>query len=138
MSKRDFYHDHVRDALTQVGWTFVKQSFGVPLADTRVEMDLLMEKAEADGSKTRIIIEVKNFREENAYVSELQKSIGQYLLYRDILAYHGYKHPLYLAVPVAAYANFLSSTVIRKLFERHEIKLLLFNPNDLTVLQWNP
>ena len=40
-------------------------------------MDLLMEKVEADGSETRIIIEVKNFREQRVYVSEPQKSIGQ-------------------------------------------------------------
>jgi len=101
-------------------------------------MDLLMEKVEEDGSKTRVVIEVKNFRDENAYVSELQKSIGQYLLYRDILEYQGYDYLLYLAVPTSVYKDLLRSALIHKLFQKHQIRLLLFNPQDQTLLQWNP
>jgi len=138
MSRTDFYHNHVRDALIKAGWVVVKQFFGAPLAYTRVEMDLLMEKVEEDGSKTRVVIEVKNFRDENAYVSELQKSIGQYLLYRDILEYQGYDYLLYLAVPTSVYKDLLRSALIHKLFQKHQIRLLLFNPQDQTLLQWNP
>ena len=138
MSRTDFYHDYVRDALIKAGWVVMKQFFAMPLADTRVEMDLLMERVEADGSKTRIVVEVKNFREEKAYVSELQKSIGQYLLYREVLKSKRYDYGLYLAVPIAAYTNFISSALIRELFQKHEIQLLLFNPQDSTLLQWNP
>ena len=110
----------------------------MPLANTRVEMDLLLEKTEANNSKTRIVVEVKNFREKSEYVSELQKSIGQYLLYRDVLEKQGYEYPLYLAVPITAYADFLNFDLIQKLFQKHQILLLLFNPQELTLLQWNP
>ena len=138
MSRKDFYHDYVRAVLQQAGWTVKREFITLPFANTRVHMDLLAENTAADGSTSTVVIEVKNFREETGYVSELQKSIGQYLLYRDILLNEGHAYPLYLAVPATAYASFLSAPLIRNLFQQHQIQLLLFNPQDPTSLRWNP
>lgn len=128
----------MKATLLAAGWTIVKDTFTLPLASSRVEMDLLVEKTESDGRKNRIVIEVKNFREETSYVSELQKSIGQYLLYREILDGQGYTYPLYLAAPITAYPDFLNTSVIRRLLQKYQIQLLLFDPQDPTLLKWNP
>lgn len=119
------------------GLILIKELFALPLANTRVEMDLLMEKVEADGLTTRIVVEVKNFREEGVYVSELQKSIGQYLLYREVRENEGYHYASYLAVPNTAYKEFLAFDLIRNLFQKNQICLLVFDPQDITFLQWN-
>jgi len=68
-------------------------------------------------------------------ITELQKAIGQYGLYRYLLERDEPERRLYLAVPQEIYSEYFSKEVIQGWLIREQIQLLIFDP-ELEVLQW--
>ena len=63
MSAKDFFHDHVRDALEADGWTITSDPFFVRVGKKNLPIDLAAERliaAERDAEK--IAVEIKRFR----------------------------------------------------------------------------
>src|SRR5262249_25578753 len=82
---RDFYHDHVVDALIRDGWTITHDPLMVRVGAKDVFIDLGAERflgAEKEGRK--IAVEVKSFigRSET---HELEVTLGQFVLYGAVL-----------------------------------------------------
>lgn len=138
MSRKDFYHEHVVAALQTLGWRIVHENFELPFFDSRVKIDILAELVETDGTKTLVVVEVKSFRERKTYVSELQKSLGQYLLYRDVLRSNGLPYQLLLAVPESVFLTLFQDKVVKPLFARQQVELITFNPVSQEIVRWNP
>lgn len=138
MSRKDFYHDLVRAALIKAGWGITDEQLPLRFFDTRLYIDLAAAKTEADGSVSRIAVEVKNFRDRFDYVNEFQKALGQYLMYRQLLQLRDLTHVLYLAVPENASSKFFQNELIQQLLVTHSVKLITFDPETQTIARWNP
>ncbi len=84
MSRKDTYHDLVKFALIKEGWRISDEPYFLD-SDPRLLIDLAAERmivAEKDSQK--IAVEVKSFIADSQ-VTELQKAVGQYGIYEEIL-----------------------------------------------------
>ena len=138
MSQRDFYHEHVRAALLAAGWTITQDPLTILFYGLRVGIDLGAERTEADGSKTRIAVEVKNFRKRSDYVNEFEKGLGQYLLYREVIETFAFNYTLFLAVPDDVYQTFFQNIIVNRLIQKHGLNILTYIPTTQTLVQWLP
>lgn len=104
--------------------------------DERWEIDLGAEKilaAERNGEK--IAVEVKSFLgRSRAY--EFHRAFGQYMIYFDALLEIESDRVLYLAVPVDVYEVFLSRPFYQKLIARRGLKLIVFDPIQIIIVEW--
>jgi len=83
---RDIYHDVVVQALTADGWIITDDPLRLAYGARDVYIDLAAElpiAAERDGQ--RIAVEVKSFIGASN-IRELELAVGQFVLYREILA----------------------------------------------------
>jgi hypothetical protein len=99
-------------------------------------VDLAAEKPIAlERDDERILVEVKSFLGKSFFF-ELERAVGQYIIYRDILEETDLDFKLYLAVPLDTYGQgfqrYLADTIIR----RNQIKLLVFDPIEEVVVTW--
>ena len=98
MPAKDIYHDIVKNALIKDGWTITHDPLVLRWGTTDVYVDLGAEQllaAEKHGQK--IAVEIKSFVGRSD-VDDLEKALGQYLLYHDILVQREPDRILYLAV----------------------------------------
>lgn len=137
MSRRDFYHEHVRNALIKAGWTITDDQLPLRFFTSRLYIDLAASKVEEDGSLSLITVEVKNFRVRVDYVNEFQKAVGQYIMYRHLLRSLDFSHTLYLAIPENDSRSFFRDASVQSLLAAHDIKLLIFDPTTQTIVRWN-
>lgn len=138
MSREDFYHKHVKAALVAAGWTIIADPLTLAFYASRVLIDLAATRTETDGTTSVIAVEVKSFRQRGEYVNSFQKGLGQFLLYRDLLARDELPHQLFLAVPDAVYMDFFADQDVRKLVEEYKLKFITFNPETQRLVKWNP
>jgi len=73
---------------------------------------------------------------EPSIINELEKAIGQYLLYVAILTEDEPERKLYLAVPGTAYNGIFSRPVVKRLVESLKIRFLLFDEVEGRITQW--
>lgn len=101
MSKRDTYHNIVKQAFIQEGWTTTHDPYSFD-ADPQRSTDLGAERViAAEKQATKIAVEIKSFLHESQ-VGELEKAAGQYRLYLRLLAIQEPERTMVLAVPIHA------------------------------------
>jgi len=99
MPAKDIYHDSVKNALVKDGWTITHDPLKLEWGGRDMYVDLGAERllaAEKDGQQ--IAVEIKSFVSASD-LDELEKALGQYVLYHDVLAELQPHRVLYLAVP---------------------------------------
>jgi hypothetical protein len=136
MARRDYYHNTVRLALEKDGWTITHEPMVLPFASTKLEVDLAGEKLVAEKGMVKIAVEVKNFLGNTMNVSELQKSYGQFVLYRTILSTAEPGRKVYLAVTEQAYQTVFSDAVVQKMLAESNVSLVIFDPTSETIVAW--
>src|SRR5690349_24371337 len=77
-------------------------------------------------SGRKIAVEVKSFLGKSG-ITELEKAIGQYVLYRSLLRWEEADRSLFLALPEEAYNAVLDSVSGEELISGEAIKLVLFD-----------
>ncbi|WP_016925277.1 element excision factor XisH family protein [Prochlorothrix hollandica] len=135
MPRRDFYHDSVKNALTKEGWRITHDPLILGDLELRVYPDLGAEKNVAERGMRTLAIEIKVFGAVGQ-ISELQKAIGQYVLYRSILRRQDLIRLLYLAVSAEIYSTLFQKQIILNLIQDENIRLLVFNPLTGEIEQW--
>ena len=138
MPRKDFYHDIVKRALLKDGWTITHDPLFLPLLDTFLQVDIGAERIEITRGIDKIAVEVKNFRQTNAYANELHKSVGQVQMYMELLSKLEPDRDTYLAVSDEAFGAIFSKEPIRSFVQRLGIRLVVFNAISETITQWNP
>lgn len=63
-------------------------------------------------------------------------AIGQYENYRLSLSEIDPSHTVWLAIPNDAWKNFFQRPFIQKAIKHYQIELIIFDPNNETILQW--
>ena len=136
MPAKDIYHDHVRNALIKDGWTITNDPFILEFKGLRLYADLGAEKpiaAEKEGHK--IVVEIKVFNSPSP-ISELEKAIGQYGIYRTFLKQGSPDRHIFLAIAQDVYEDFFKQPAIETIITDHQISLLVFNPQSEEVVLW--
>lgn len=139
MSARDAFHDAVKTALIKDGWTITADPLRVEVEGFNISIDLAAEQIiAADRDGQYIAVEIKSFLESASAVSEFHRALGQFLNYRTVLKRSEPERVLYLAVPKSVYETFFQLTLPKIQVEEFELKLVVYNPNEETIQQWNP
>ncbi len=137
MSRRDTYHNIVKQALIREGWTITHEQYSFD-TDPQLSTDLGAEKMIAAIRKQeKIAVEIKSFLAESQ-VSELEKAVGQYGLYRRFLKIQEPARKLYLAVPFHAFENIFNREVGQIAIEEFDLKLIVFSISSEKPLLWHP
>ncbi len=102
MPARDIYHEAVKNALVKDGWTITHDPLTIRVGERNLFVDLGAEQIiGAEKEARKIAVEVKTFSGLSD-VTDLHEALGQFVLYREVLAEMQPERELYLAVPEAA------------------------------------
>ncbi|OBQ09346.1 MAG: fatty-acid synthase [Anabaena sp. LE011-02] len=138
MPAKDIYHDQVRNALEKENWQITKDPLVLKWGTRDLYIDLGAEKliaAEKTGQK--IAVEVKSFVS-NSPIADLEKALGQYILYHDILQQLEPNRRLYLAIRQETYSELFQEPVGKILLENQRLRLLVFDSEQEIILAWIP
>ena len=69
---------------------------------------------------------------------ELEVAIGQYVLYREILAQQPPERQMYLAVSLGAYEDVFTDPLGQLAVESQELRLIVFDEQLERIAQWIP
>ncbi|EPF19867.1 XisH family protein [Microcystis aeruginosa] len=135
MPAKDIYHDTVRTALDKDGWTITHDPLIIRWGKRDLYIDLGAEKiiaAEKDNQK--IAIEIKSFVGKLS-IDDLEKALGQYILYYDLLTKLKSERTLYLAIHQQAFAD-IEDPIGQVLLDNKRLKLLIFDEIEEVILRW--
>ena len=130
MPRRDLYHNVVKE-----GWSITHDPLILGDLELRVYPDLGAQKNIVDRGVRTLAIEIKVFGTIRQ-LSELQKAIGQYILYRSILRRRQSTRLPYLAIPTDVYRSLFQKKIIQNLIQDEGIRLMVFNPLTEVIEQW--
>ncbi len=102
MPARDIYHQSVRNALIKDGWRITHDPLRLEWGGKDMYVDLGAEQLlAAEKSGRQIAVEIKSFVGPSD-MADLEKALGQYVVYHDVLAETEPDRVLYLAIPYNA------------------------------------
>ncbi len=133
---KDAYHQTVINALIKDGWRITDDPFMLRFEDLTVYADLGAERvfaAEKDNQK--IVVEIKVFGGVST-ISDFEKALGQYNLYRSLMKRLGIERELFLAVSDKIYKDFFERISIEYVVEEQNIKIFVFNPEEEVITLW--
>ncbi len=135
MPAKDIYHDAVKNALIKDGWTITNDPLRLSYGGKDVYVDLGAEKLlAAEKGEQKIAVEVKSFIGASE-MDDLEKAIGQFVLYRAILAEREPQRQLFIAAPDEMLELF-EQPLGQLLFENELARVLVFNPEKEVIVKW--
>lgn len=135
MPRPDYCHPQIVHALEKDGWQVDDKEFRIRTPARLVYIDALASRR-VNGHRRQILLaEIKCFPESSSLTTDLYIAIGQYIIYRAVLAEIRDETPLYLVIPQHIYDSNFDSTVIRAVRDNH-IKLLIVNLEMEAINQW--
>lgn len=138
MPAKDIYHDTVKTALKKEGWKITNDPLMLRYGGRDLFVDLGAEKllaAEKNGQK--IAVEIKSFVGSSP-MSELEKAVGQYIVYRNILEEIEGDRLLYLALATSPFQDIFAEPIGTLILAKNQLRLLVFNPITQEVVRWIP
>lgn len=138
MPARDHLHAHVRATLERDGWTITHDPLRLRWRKKDVFADLGAERfVGAEKGAVRIAVEIKSFTAPSP-IDSLEKALGQYTLYHDVLAQVEPERALYLAVSDRAYADVFEEPMGALLLANGRLRLMVFNTEAEVIERWTP
>lgn len=133
MSRKDTYHDVVKCALIREGWTISHDPYFLQ-SDPKLSIDLGGQRTiAAERGYEKIAVEIKSFVADSQVV-ELEKAVGQYGIYQELLQIQEPDRELYLAVPINAFENIFSRQVEQVAIKKFNLKLIVFSFSEEELL----
>ena len=137
MAAKDIYHDDVRSALVKDGWTITDDPFRLRWGKKDYYVDLGAEEViAAEMPGRRIAVEIKSFVGASI-VDDMEKALGQYLIYRSILRRRQPDRELFLAVPKSI-AKLFDEPLGHLLLEDYDLRVVVFHPKKKEIIRWLP
>lgn len=138
MPARDHLHEHVRRALIRDGWTITHDPLHLRWGKKDLYVDLGAERfLGAERAGVKIAVEIKSFANPSL-MDALEKALGQFVLYDDILERVEPTRTLYLAVDDAVHHEVFEDPVGELLLSKGRLRLLVFNTEDEVIERWTP
>jgi hypothetical protein len=136
MPQRDLYHNSVKHALIDDGWTITHDPYYIAFSERRGFVDLGAEQTFAAQRAERLIaVEVKSFVGPSP-VSDLGEALGQYLLYKSWLARTDPERTLYLAIDTVVAVDVFGEPAAQVLVEDYAIRLLVVDVQQGRISEW--
>ena len=133
---KDLYHEIVKTALQQEGWTITHDPYPIKIGSVRMFLDLGAERiiaAEKDNEK--IAIEIKSFIGDST-ITDFHEAMGQYGNYQIALEDEEPDRILYLAIPNQIYQSFFQEPFIQKVIQKKNVNLIVYEPNSTQLVLW--
>ena len=135
MPARDIFHDAVKNALIKDGWTITHDPLRLTWGGKDMYVDLGAERLlAAEKGEQRIAVEVKSFVGDSE-MDDLEKAIGQFVVYRAVLAERDPDRVLYLAVPKNI-LDLFEQPLGELLLKNHLAQVIGFDPQTEVIVQW--
>src|SRR5262245_51520457 len=125
MPARNLEHEAVVEALKPDGWTITHDPLFLSYDDRRMSVDLGAEKRTlaAEKGDRRIAVEIQSLLGASP-VRAIQEAVGQYDVYRAILAHEQPDRTLYMAVSQDAHEDLLSDRFGQFIVAQLRLRLL--------------
>lgn len=137
MPAKDRYHDLVVQALIDEGWKVTDDPLYLMYGTQEFFVDLGLERnaiaAEKEGR--RIAVEIKGFLRPSA-MDDLEKALGQYRVYYNILRELEPARVLFLAVPRRAYEEIFAGLLGQLLIKNESIRLIVYDEEKGGIIKW--
>src|SRR3954468_19538001 len=131
-------HDAVRAALIADGWTVTDDPLHLRYAGDDLYIDLAAERLiAAEKGLQRIAVEIKSFSGPSE-LADLHLAVGQFVIYREVLAEMDPQRELYLAVTEEVRAEVFESGIARMILTRQIRRLVSYDPARKVIVQWIP
>jgi len=138
MPVRDIYHNKVKNALIKDGWTITHDPLRLSWGGKDLYVDLGAERLmAAEKAGQRIAVEVKSFVGDSE-IDDLEKAVGQYIVYRAILAEREPNRVLYLAVPQDVIRDIFEEPLGKLLLKNNLVRAIGFEPQAEVIVTWIP
>ena len=138
MAAKDIYHEPFKRALSKAGWKVTHDPLVLPWGRTEVKIDLGAEQLiAAEREDLRIAIEIKSFISPSP-INDLEKALGQFVLYLDALSNFESTRILYLAVTEIAFYRIVQDALSRLSLLRPHLRVIVFDPDQEVILEWIP
>jgi len=137
MPAKNVFHDAMIAALQTDGWTITDDPLTLHVGERDLHVDLGAERPFIGATKgtDRIAVEVQSFLNPSA-VADLQQAIGQYAMYRVVLAQQQPDRPVYLAVPQVVYDGILDEPLGQLMLTELGLRVIVFDPNRREIVRW--
>lgn len=133
----DKIHDAVVQALKNDGWQILREHFNIRYEELEIRIDIAAEHPAilAEKGGRRILVEIKTFGC-HSFIRELQNAVGQYTIYKNILALTGLDYELFLAIHETVYDAAFQQKATSQIIQLNQLKLLVVNVDSQEVVQW--
>lgn len=136
MPARDIYHDCVKSALVKDSWTITHDPLSLKWGRKDMYVDLGAEQLlAAEKAKSKIAVEIKSFTSLSE-MNDLEKAIGQYIVYHDVLAKIEPDRKLYLAVSQEVNSGLFEEPLGQLLLTNNRVRLVVFEPEEEVIVKW--
>ncbi|NEO38589.1 MAG: fatty-acid synthase [Moorea sp. SIOASIH] len=136
MPAKDIYHDCVKNALIKDGWTITDDPLSLKWGKKDMYVDLGAEQLlAAERAERKIAVEIKSFMGLSE-MNDLEKAIGQYIVYHDVLAEVEPDRELYLAVSQEVASGLFEEPIGELLIKNNRVRLLVFDSEAEDILKW--
>lgn len=136
MPGKDIYHDCVKNALIKDGWTITQDPLSLKWGKKDMYVDLGAEQLVAAArAEQKIAVEIKSFTGLSEMI-ELEKAIGQYIIYRDVLAQVEPDRELYLAVSQEVASGLFAEPIGELVLNNNRVRLLVFESETEAIVKW--
>ena len=136
MPRKDTYHAIVRQALEDEGWVITHDPYPLKFGEEDLYVDLGAEApigAEKEGRK--IAVEIKSFLGKSP-MTDLERALGQFTLYRFLIQRKEPERTLFLCVSADTYEAVFNTADARDLVAATMIRLLLFDAEGENIVRW--
>lgn len=136
MSAKDVFHNAVKHALEKDGWTITHNPLFLSFGGVDMYVDLGAERIlAAERGDEKIAVEIKSFIGPSA-TTEFSTALGQFLKYQLALEEEQPNRVLYLAIPIDAEREFFRLELPRRLIERYQVRLMIYDPEEEVIVKW--
>ncbi|MBC8231906.1 XisH family protein [bacterium] len=138
MPAKDIYHDNLKNAIIKDGWIITHNPLRLTWGAKDMYVDLGAEQllaAEKTGRK--IAIEIKSFVGASE-MNDLEKAIGQYVIYRSVMTRTEPDRTLYLAIHNEIFLDIFEEPLGKLLLEDHQVCLIVYDLQAEVILKWIP
>jgi XisH protein len=136
VSRKDRFHELVKQALLQTGWTITDDPLYLSIGNVNIQIDLAAEPLiAATKDNQKIAVEVKSFISASQ-ITDFYGSLGQYLTYRVALKLQEPDRHLYLAVPKPTYDTLFQEILIQEIFQLYPVSILVYSQTTQEIESW--
>ena len=133
---RDKFHQEVREALENEGWKITDDPLYLKVGQIPILIDLGAEKIiAAEKGDEKIAVEIKTFGLAS-FITALYEAVGKYIVYREALEHIASDRILYLAMPSKVYKKFSKEPIVKNVFFRYDIKIILYKTDLNKEVEW--